>query len=315
MSMRPADIEGNDMALERRYRRLLRFYPAGYRRERGDELLDVLLQDAASGQRRPGVRDAGALIAGSLRIRFGVDHSLSLAVSVRMAAIGAMVVFLALQAADALDGFASQIQLWMHYGAGQSVSAGDWRYAVVGALTLATAVLLWTNRGRMAVVAAAGAVLAMATWRFYHDPWTTVMAPLINMIMVTIAVAVSYRRARPAFPRSWAWLLVAYLAVRQVWGAGVGQHLPSWSWLPVSYAVTYCVFAVALMLLFIDARLAVAASILSLIGILADVALSPTETFAGLFQQNTMPYSVVYLAVPVVVGVAGALRLRRQVAL
>ncbi|NJP94155.1 hypothetical protein HCN51_32775 [Nonomuraea sp. FMUSA5-5] len=55
--------------LERRYRRLLLAYPRAYRREHGDELLDVLLEDAAPGRRIPVLREAWGLLLGGVRSR------------------------------------------------------------------------------------------------------------------------------------------------------------------------------------------------------------------------------------------------------
>jgi hypothetical protein len=55
--------------LERRYRRLLAWYPAGYRRDHEEEMLGVLLAAARAGQRRPALADAADLIWGALRIR------------------------------------------------------------------------------------------------------------------------------------------------------------------------------------------------------------------------------------------------------
>lgn len=55
--------------LERRYRRLLAWYPAGHRRDHEDEMLGVLLAATRGGQRRPGLADAVNLIWGALRIR------------------------------------------------------------------------------------------------------------------------------------------------------------------------------------------------------------------------------------------------------
>jgi len=54
--------------LERRYTRWTAlFYPAGYRRERGSELVDTYLALAAPGRRRPSVADVADLAAGGLR--------------------------------------------------------------------------------------------------------------------------------------------------------------------------------------------------------------------------------------------------------
>jgi hypothetical protein len=56
--------------LERRYRRLLAWYPAEHRRSNGEEMLGVLLASARDGQRRPFLSDALDLALGGLRIRF-----------------------------------------------------------------------------------------------------------------------------------------------------------------------------------------------------------------------------------------------------
>ena len=59
-------------SLERRYQRLLRTYPAAYRRRRGDELLATLLEAAAPGQRYPTLRETLGLLGGGLSVRAGV---------------------------------------------------------------------------------------------------------------------------------------------------------------------------------------------------------------------------------------------------
>ncbi len=56
--------------LECRYRRLLWAYPAGYRAERGDEIVGVLLDCAGPGRSRPSVGDALDLTRGGLATRF-----------------------------------------------------------------------------------------------------------------------------------------------------------------------------------------------------------------------------------------------------
>ena len=48
--------------LERRYRRLLRCFPARYRREHEQEILSVLMAGAADGQRRPGLAESADLV-------------------------------------------------------------------------------------------------------------------------------------------------------------------------------------------------------------------------------------------------------------
>jgi hypothetical protein len=55
--------------LERRYRRLLAWYPAEHRRVHGEEMIGVLLASAGSDKRRPGFADTVDLVTGGLRIR------------------------------------------------------------------------------------------------------------------------------------------------------------------------------------------------------------------------------------------------------
>lgn len=55
--------------LERRYRRLLAWYPSAFRREHGQEMLAVLLACARDGRRRPGVADTFDLLWHALWLR------------------------------------------------------------------------------------------------------------------------------------------------------------------------------------------------------------------------------------------------------
>lgn len=64
--------------LERRYARLLRLYPAEYRRTRGPELLATLLEAADENQRKLPMREGAALILGALRAHAGRDRRQSL---------------------------------------------------------------------------------------------------------------------------------------------------------------------------------------------------------------------------------------------
>ena len=57
------------LALERRYRRLLAWFPAEHRREYGEEMISVLLASTPQGRRRPRPADAFDLMTGGLRAR------------------------------------------------------------------------------------------------------------------------------------------------------------------------------------------------------------------------------------------------------
>lgn len=57
-------------ALARRYRTLLRWYPAEYRKTYGEEMIGVLLAAASDDQQWPSLADAGDLMLGAVRARF-----------------------------------------------------------------------------------------------------------------------------------------------------------------------------------------------------------------------------------------------------
>jgi hypothetical protein len=60
----------DSVELERRYRRLLKCFPARYRREHEQEILSVLMAGAADGQRRPGLADTADLVMSAVFIRW-----------------------------------------------------------------------------------------------------------------------------------------------------------------------------------------------------------------------------------------------------
>src|SRR5215470_10820644 len=70
--------------LERRYRRLLRAYPRGYREHRGEEMLATLLETARPGQTGPGRRDVTEVLRGALRERLGMHCAPGLVTGVRI---------------------------------------------------------------------------------------------------------------------------------------------------------------------------------------------------------------------------------------
>jgi hypothetical protein len=75
---------GNSLA--RRYRRLLWCYPPEYRRARGDEIVDTLL-DGAAGRTRPRVREVANLTAHGMRCRLGRPASRSVVVWAALTAL------------------------------------------------------------------------------------------------------------------------------------------------------------------------------------------------------------------------------------
>jgi hypothetical protein len=154
-------------ALERRYRRLLHAYPAAYRRQREDELVVVLLDGAAEGQRRPTAAEALDLVRGGLATRWHTG-TLTAPTGTWADAIAVATVLLVgmftLRAVHQLGDLAYDAVADMGYD-----GADWWRYQLVGAgpsvlppiTWVVAAVLLVTARRRRwaGAVALAGAAL------------------------------------------------------------------------------------------------------------------------------------------------------------
>ena len=69
MTGRPGRRVAPEAVLERRYRRLLGWYPDSYRAANEEEMLGAALAGAAPGQRRPGPGETASLVLGGLRER------------------------------------------------------------------------------------------------------------------------------------------------------------------------------------------------------------------------------------------------------
>jgi hypothetical protein len=80
-------------SLERRYRRLLAWYPRAFRRENEEEILTVLLACAQDGQQRPGLAASADLVKGAILMRLRPAPGLprTVAAAVRLMWAGAAV--------------------------------------------------------------------------------------------------------------------------------------------------------------------------------------------------------------------------------
>ncbi|MEV1156054.1 hypothetical protein AB0J27_11695 [Micromonospora chokoriensis] len=127
--------------LERRYLRLLRAYPADYRRARGAEIVGTYLDLAAPDQRWPTLADAADLVRGGLRQRLRAAGVTGLIPGVRLAAL------LALVTASALAGVWGTAELhpppaeWgvPHVGPFVSLGVVTWAAWLLAAVVIAVA--------------------------------------------------------------------------------------------------------------------------------------------------------------------------------
>lgn len=139
--------------LEKRYARVLRLYPAGYRHERGDELMATLLEAAGDGRKWPAARESVALTIGALREHAGGQRR-SVKESWLAAARVAAVMVLVSASAGAV------VRLAFEFATG--APATWWmveRYVPdLAALPFGVCAVITTLRGRYRVAAAATAL-------------------------------------------------------------------------------------------------------------------------------------------------------------
>ena len=178
--------------VERAYRWLLYAYPAWYRRERGDEMLDTLLGAAPHGRTWLSVRDSVALILGGLRVRAGQNRRLATAANLRLAVLFGVALYLAGGVADHF-GFAGLV--WLHWI--PVYPTGD--VVFQGLAVLAAVVAAWLAP-RPAVVAVALAAAAVCAY-WSQSPWWLLDEPAMLVALALLALG------KERMPRSWLWLL------------------------------------------------------------------------------------------------------------
>ncbi|GIJ22415.1 hypothetical protein [Micromonospora lutea] len=141
--------------LEKRYRMLLRAYPAAYRRERADELIDTLIGDEPTTRRWPSLRQAASLIRGALRVHGGSTADRPTAVLLWQGIhLGAMAV-LALGALIGLDDIVEAFQ----FGGLSDPMAVLRDQGIFEVMVIAALVALVADRTRTAAVLAVAAVV------------------------------------------------------------------------------------------------------------------------------------------------------------
>lgn len=141
--------------LEKRYRMLLRAYPAGYRRERADELIDTLIGEEPTTRRWPSVREAASLIRGALQVHGGSTAARPTAVLLWQGIhLGAMAV-LALGALIGLDDLVEAFQ----FGGFLDPLAVLRDQGIYAVMVIAALVALVAGRTRTAAVLVVAAVV------------------------------------------------------------------------------------------------------------------------------------------------------------
>ncbi|MGC5033176.1 hypothetical protein [Micromonospora sp. DT229] len=183
--------------LARRYRRLLRAYPADYRRERGEEIVGTYLDLAGPERRWPSLAEAVDLLRGGLRQRLRAAGATDLLPGVRLAGL------LALATAVFLAGFWATAE--------QNAPRPEWGMASFGPFVsigviawfawLLCAPLLFVAPGRITRVALTVALLATTAAPVVGGLLGTPRPPLYvlapQVALGVLALAVGDRLPRP----------------------------------------------------------------------------------------------------------------------
>jgi hypothetical protein len=281
---------------DRGYRWLLRAYPAWYRRQRGEELLDTLLAAAPDGGAWPSLQDSRALILGGLRVRAGQHQRQASAASLRLAVLLGVVLWLAGQASGAL---ALAGAAWLHWVSASPAGAAD--AAGTGLAVLAAAAAAWFASRPVTVAVSLAAATACACQM--PDPWLLLGVP--TMLAALALLAWGNQRV----PRSWLWLLGIEFAAQTLTG------LASWGSSPLTPLLgvlnddlPWGILAAVVLWAIVDARPAIALSI--------STALGRAILLATLWHDTDFgPVFYMPIAGGAVLALLMALRLRRQAAL
>ncbi|MEV5207481.1 hypothetical protein AB0K35_08355 [Micromonospora sp. NPDC053740] len=195
------------MTLEHGYRWLLACYPRAYRRQYEDEMVGVLLDDAAPGQRRPAARDVLALLGGAFRAharqagaRFSADAWREAAQA--LALIAALMLFVRAARVPVLH----LAMLAQSYPGGIGEPVVLWPGGPVAVLWLIVAVLAVVGWARAAAaVAVCGATFEVVRVAADYGQYSTVfhLWPAVLAAMVPLALVVRPPRSAGAALARW----------------------------------------------------------------------------------------------------------------
>lgn len=318
--------------LEKRYRTLLRAYPAEYRRERADELIDTLIGDEPTARRWPTLRQAAALIRGGLRVHSGSTAARPTAVRLWQGIhLGAMAV-LALGALFGLRGVLEALR----FGGLSDPLVVLRDHGVYEVMVGAALVALAAGRARTAAVltVAAAVVPTVISPYLFSDGlpqwWVPVVADGLPQwwapVVATPLVMVGLRRPAdvPPAPRVNAVLVTAGVLALHLLLAEGFRNVDNMTSQILAAVVVICGTAAFLWVATADQRLLLAVTPTFLLGTLYQLntlygaygALSTGHVdgaeVAKHFYQPYAPPSLVVAAV-ITAGIVGSTRLRQHI--
>jgi hypothetical protein len=282
--------------LERRCRLLMRAYPAGYRRERGDEIIATLLEATPGGRRRPLARDMRALIMGGLRARAAQHRGFTTAVNLRLAVLAGVCIYLGMAAAGDLNDFVTgEVDR-----AAPTLVPSGWPVLLAGLLMAVVVAVAWLAR-RPLVIAASLAAAAAASYGFSHGQTTSYVVTQLVCLAAVVALAGGTGHRSPA----WLWL-IGVVAAALVLPGFLPVITITYRWWEIIAAGVYLgIIVVAVAWVAIDARPLVAVATYNLLWL---VPLMLNNPAAGIGNWSDSPALLVAAAI----AALAVWRLRRQ---
>ncbi|MFG1927848.1 GlsB/YeaQ/YmgE family stress response membrane protein [Cryptosporangium sp. NPDC048952] len=242
--------------LERRYRRLLLAYPADYRAERGDEIVDTYLDTVEPGRTRPSARDAVDLLAGGARQHLRARGASGLPGAVSIAAVlalatGSMLAtiwLLAIEFTPVLDDYDLSGPAWTF----QTFAAFAWIAWLAAAIAFAVASGRWCRRliaASLVLMVAAKPVGLLATALWAPNGWFSISMPSFIALVPHAALGVLALAvpSRPGRVTRWVPVLAAVVPIVPVLRLDLAYYW-SYNWVAPS------VFAVVAPLLLFTAN-------------------------------------------------------------
>jgi hypothetical protein len=195
----PPDRDADEAAakvLERRYRRLLAFYPADYRAANADDMLGVALARSVPGQRWPGLGETTDLVLSGVRRRLGAG--LRNPVRRDTAAVVAIAgpILLAALSVWSLSGPFQDLPMYQFYlpllARGSFIAMAVWWLLVAVA-----GMLSWRRLAAASACAGTVALLALAIAGFVSTDITGCLQILLALLATAAALGAVRAEARP----------------------------------------------------------------------------------------------------------------------
>jgi hypothetical protein len=300
--MSASDVSRASAELERRYGRVLRLYPAEYRRERGPELMATLLE-AAEGGKRP---ELAGLIVGALRAHAGQERRSvrsSWLMATRIAAVMLLVTTVAstplLLAAELAKGVPGG--WWL-----LQMDTPDLAAAPFGLVSI---IAVLRRRYRVAAGAAVTAfVVGIATIWLAHQAMQGGLVCYLFVVLLLLPLPLEAPRPARGVLR---YLPLAALLI-VVAQRFVGNFTPG----PAELVLTGVICAAALVWAVVDERVTIAVGLL----LMADFLYFVVAVMAAVYQGRIVgpdPSTLLYLAAiaglgPTVLLIVSGLAARRQ---